>query len=265
MKAADLLHPEILADASAVGEAAAQRILDGLAATEGRYVLGCPAGRSPRTTYAALARRAAVAELDLSRLHIVMMDEYVEEGASGFQLCPHDAHYSCLGFGEREIRQALNAGLPPDRRVPPENLHGPDPADPEGYDRLIERLGGVDLFLLASGASDGHVAFNPPGTPLDRRTQLVELAETTRRDNLQTFPRFSGLAAVPRWGVSISPGSIMRLSRAALLLLPGENRALALRRILEGYDPDWPASVIHLCQSPAILTDRAAWNAMENA
>ncbi|PZQ64226.1 MAG: hypothetical protein DI570_06095 [Phenylobacterium zucineum] len=262
------LRPQVLEDDGAIGEAAADRILTGLAEAvrQGRaYVLGCPAGRSPRTTYAALARRVAARQLDLSRLHLVMMDEYVLREPDGWSLCPRDAHYSCMGFGEREIRQALNAGLPPSRHVPPGRLHGPDPGDPAGYDRLIGRLGGVDVFLLASGASDGHVAFNPPGTPLEARTQLVELAESTRRDNLGTFPQFEGLDAVPRWGVSISPGSIMRLSRAALLLLPGEGRATALRRVAVGWDPSWPASIIHLCQNPAILTDRAAWAAMETA
>ncbi len=39
-----------------------------------------------------------------------------------------------------------------------------DPADPAAYDRRIAAAGGIDLFLLASGASDGHVAFNPPGS-----------------------------------------------------------------------------------------------------
>jgi len=259
---------KVLDDAEALGAAAAEMIWQGLAAAAaaGRpYVLGCPAGRSPLTTYQALARRVAAEQPDLSRLHIVMMDEYVEQTVAGWRLCPQEAHYSCRGFGEREIRQALNAGLPAARRIPREHFHSPDPQAPADYDRFIEGLGGVDLFLMASGASDGHVAFNPPGTPLELPTRIVELAETTRRDNLQTFPQFAELADVPRYGVSISPGAIMRLSKAAVMLLPGAHRGPTLRQILAGYDAAWPASVVNLCRQPTILADRAAADAMETA
>lgn len=34
------------------------------------------------------------------------------------------------------------------------------------------------------------------------------------------------------------------------------------RRVLQGYDADWPASVIHHCEQPVILTDRAAMGAL---
>jgi len=262
------LVPRVVADEAELGRVAAELVCAGLApaARAGRaYLLGCPAGRSPRTTYATLAERAAADGLDLSRLHLIMMDEFVEAAGGGWRLCPEDAHYSCRGFGEREIRRRLNAGRAPKRQVPRENLHWPAPRDPEAYEGLIQALGGVDLFLLASGASDGHVAFNPPGTPLEARTRVVRLAETTRADNLATFPAFADLDSVPAWGVTISPGSIMRLSRSALLLLPGAGKARALRRVVDGYDPDWPASVIHLCRDAAILTDMAAWQAMGSA
>ena len=79
----------------------------------------------------------------------------------------------------------------------------PDPADPEEYDKRIADVGGIDLFLLASGTSDGHVAFNPAGTPVGTRTRVVGLTEQTRRDNLTTFPTFGGLDEVPLYGVTV--------------------------------------------------------------
>ena len=36
----------------------------------------------------------------------------------------------------------------------------------------------VTLFLLASGASDGHVAFNPPGSPRDRFIRIARSMAT---------------------------------------------------------------------------------------
>lgn len=223
-------------------------------------LLGCPGGRSLRTTYAALGRLAAERQADLSHLVIVMMDEYVQPQGAGFLPCPPAAHYSCTRFAHTEIRGVLNCWLAPERRVRPDNVWVPDPRDPAGYDRRLEAAGGLDLFLLASGASDGHVAFNPPGTPLDTGTRVVALAESTRRDNLATFPQFRSLEEVPRHGVSVGLGTIVRLSRAVSLVIHGAHKRAAAQRLLacRGFDPGWPASVVHLCANPRILLDKAA-------
>jgi glucosamine-6-phosphate deaminase len=228
--------------------------------TRGLMTLGCPGGRSLRTTYAALARLAAVRRFDLRTLHILMMDEYIQRDGEAFRLCPADAHYSCRRFGDVEIRQAFNAGLASQLRVPLENLHVPDPNAPDDYEVLIERLGGVDVFLLASGQTDGHVAFNPQGCALGERTRVIELTQATRRDNLGTFADFRNLAEVPRYGVSVGPGTIAHHSRSALMMLLGAAKGPALQRVTSTptYDPGWPASVVVECADAQIVTDEAA-------
>ena len=230
----------------------------------GRMTLGCPSGRSLRTTYAALAQLAAVRNVDLTGLHIVMMDEYIERHGDRWALCPADAHYSCHRFGDVEIRQVLNAGIAVDTRIPAENVHVPDPNAPAAYESLIERLGGIDVFLLASGQTDGHVAFNPLGSALHERTRVIELSDDTRRDNLGTFPRFGELSQVPRYGVSVGPGTIAHHSRSGLLMLLGAAKATALRRVVSapGYDPDWPATVVLECADAQIVADDAAARTM---
>jgi glucosamine-6-phosphate deaminase len=234
--------------------------LDRARRARGLMTLGCPGGRSLRTTYAALARLAAVRRLDLRDLHILMMDEYIERDGEAFRLCPADAHYSCRRFGDVEIRQALSAGLAPQLRIPIEHLHVPDPNAPDDYEALIEHLGGVDVFLLASGQTDGHVAFNPQGSTLAQRTRVIELAQATRRDNLGTFPDFRNLSEVPRYGVSVGPGTIASHSRSALMMLLGAAKGTALQRVTSTstYDPDWPASVVVECADAQIVTDDAA-------
>lgn len=248
------LITETMATPMAIGEALAREILAGLRTAEATgqsYVLGCPAGRTPLPVYQALAGQAR--GLDLSRLHIVMMDEFVARDGRGWRLIPPTAHNSCLGFAVRHIL----TGLP---GLPRENLHGPDPQRPEAYEDLIERLGGIDLFLLASGASDGHVAFNPPGTALAERTRIVRLADATRQDNLSTFPAFRSLDEVPTHGVSVGLGTIVRHSRAAVMILHGAHKAAALARLkaAPAFDPEWPASVIYACRRPRLVIDAAA-------
>jgi glucosamine-6-phosphate deaminase len=229
----------IFDDSLALGDALADLVLEAFTRADGSFLLGCPGGRSLVTTYAALARKGQ----DFSRLVVVMMDEYL--GA------PADAHYSCHAFANRHLIRPL--GLREDQ------VWLPDEAAPEAYDKRIREAGGVDLFLLASGTSDGHVAFVPPGTPRERGTAVVALAETTRRDNLATFPAFRTLADVPTHGVSVGLGTIAAARSLRLVLHGAEKRAAAARLLeLDAFDPAWPASIVYEHADAEIWLDRAA-------
>jgi glucosamine-6-phosphate deaminase len=160
-----------------------------------------------------------------------------------------------------EILDRLNAGRPDHLQVPLDRLWLPDPSDPEAYEEQIRAAGGVDVFLLASGAGDGHVAFNPPGTDADARTRVVSLPDSTRRDNLATFPSFGGaLEAVPRFGVTVGVATIRELSAEVVMVAHGEDKILAARRLTAaaGYQSDWPATVWAECRNPHLYLDRAA-------
>jgi glucosamine-6-phosphate deaminase len=208
------------ADAGELGRTLAAEIV----AAQPR-LLGCPGGRSLLTTYRALP--------ELPQTTIVMMDEYVP-------VPPTSAHHSCRGFAERELHGA--------------DVWVPDPDDPAAYDERIEAAGGIDLFLLASGATDGHVAMLGPGAARHGRTAVVELAETTRRDNLATFPEFASIEDVPTHGVSVGLATIMD-ARTLRLVLHGPDKRAATERLLstDRYDPDWPASIVHEHSDAQIL------------
>ena len=124
-------------------------------ASNRRVVVGCPAGRTPRSTYRALGELAASHRLDLSRLAIVMMDEFLVELNGKLRYCDLAALYSCRRFAEIELRRVLNAGLSPDHQLPSSQIYFPDPDDPGRFEDLIAELGGINFFILASGASDG--------------------------------------------------------------------------------------------------------------
>lgn len=200
------------ADADELGRTLAAEI----AAARPR-LLGCPGGRSLLTTYRALP--------ELPETTAVTMDEYLP-------VPPASAHYSCRGFAERELRVA--------------EIWAPDPEDPAEYEQRIAAAGGIDIFLLASGASDGHVAMLGPGAPRDGRTAVVALAETTRRDNLATFPEFRSLDEVPTHGVTVGLATIAG-ARALRLVLHGPDKRDASERLLslDRYDPAWPVSIVH--------------------
>jgi glucosamine-6-phosphate deaminase len=251
-------NPQVL------GRVLAAEVLERIRFARGQgkpYLLGCPGGRSLRSTYQSLAQLAGKTRQDMSHLIIVMMDEYLQRRADGtYESCPVDAPYGCANFARQEIRGQMNEELPPECWVTESNIWLPDPADPPAYDKRIEAAGGIDLFLLASGASDGHVAFNPPGAGMDDGCHIQDLAEETRRDNLETFPEFGSLDVVPRHGVTIGLGTIRRFSKEAVLVIHGSHKRATARRVWSAkeFDPAWPATVVHACKNGRVFLDRAA-------
>ena len=257
--------PTVFPDPESLGAALASRIADGIgaaAAARRPYLLGCPGGRSVLSTYHALAGEVRSRGLHLGHLVVVMMDEYVEPGPDGTfrPIDPSSAH-SCVRFGTVEIVRRLNEAAAPGAGITPDRFLVPGTDNPGAFDRRIAELGGIDLFLLASGAGDGHVAFNPPGTGRDARTRVVALSEQTRRDNLVTFPSFRGrLEDVPRHGVTVGTGTIREQSRSVVLVAHGAQKAEAVRRLAAAgnYEPDWPATVLSECADPQLFVDLAA-------
>lgn len=253
----------VFPDPEELGQTLAAEIADGIVAAgaAGRaYVLGCPGGRSPRTTYQALAQLVQERRLDLSGLVIAMMDDYAVPDPSGFRHVDDDAHFSCRRFARDEIAGPLNAAAAHGLGIPDEHIWLPDPKVPDAFDDLLRAGGGIDLFILASGASDGHVGFNPPGTPADSRTRIVLLADSTRKDNLATFPDFSSLEEVPKYGVTVGVATIIELSRRAVMVIHGEGKRAAVARLrgTDHYDPRWPATLLASCRNAALYVDQGA-------
>jgi len=253
---------QVYATAEDLAVAVATRIADGIAratAENRRYLLGCPSGRTPHPTYRALGAEVKRRNLNLESLVLVMMDDYARVEADGsFDFVPTDAHYSCHRFSVEEIQACLNAGT--DRPILPEHVWFPDPKCPGAYDDRLREAGGVDLFILASGATDGHVGFNTVGSGADSVTRVMELPESTKRDNLGTFPEFGTIADVPSYGLSVGVATIRDLSKSAVMIITSAEKREAFRRITTAthYVDEWPATVITECRNAVIVADAAA-------
>lgn len=246
-----------------LGAAAAEMITDGIAAASAAnrpYLLGCPGGRTPQPIYHALGERTARTSLDCSHVVVVMMDDYVERHDDRLRPVPADVGHSCRRFAEFDIRRVINAGLPARASIPPEAIWFPDPNAPEAFDERIAEAGGIDLFIVASGASDGHVAFCGPGSDIDGTSAIVTLAPTTRQDNMATFANLTTVDDVPTHGVTVGLGTIRRHSRTVVMVLHGADKRQSLRRIRQtgSADPDWPATFIHGCDHAMVWFDSQA-------
>ncbi|MEU6323185.1 6-phosphogluconolactonase [Streptomyces sp. NPDC047009] len=254
---------KVYPDAEALGAALAAEIVTGMseaAARVRRYLLGCPGGRSLMSTYEAVAAWLRSAPMDLSHVVIVMMDDYLDDAHGPVRRVPAEALHSCERFARLQIAEPWSRAVGPGHGIRDDHVWIPDPGDPPRYDVRIAAAGGIDLFLLATGASDGHVAFNPPGSGIAEGTRVVRLAESTRRDNLVTFPHLGRLDQVPRRGISVGPATIAGLSTRVRLVATGADKAKSVARVLATtrWEPDWPATIVHAARQAEVWTDPAA-------
>lgn len=208
-------------------------------------VLGLATGSSPLATYDELVRRYSAGEVSFAQATAFTLDEYVG--------LPAD-HPECYrNVIEREFTGRVDFA--------PANVHGPDgqAADLEqagrAYEAAIKAAGGIDLQILGIG-SNGHIAFNEPGSPFTSRTRTLTLAEQTRIDNARFFG--GDLAQVPTQCLTQGLGTIME-AREVVLVATGDNKAAAVRELVDGEPTTaWPATVLQNHPRVTLLLDPAA-------
>jgi glucosamine-6-phosphate deaminase len=195
----------IEADAEAASRRAARFVAE-LVRKKPHCVLGLATGSTPLGVYRELIRLHREEQLDFSQVTTFNLDEYVGLAPTHPQSYRH--------FMQANLFDHLNIDTSktnvPDGRALDFESHC------RQYEQRIKDAGGIDLQILGVG-SDGHIAFNEPGSSLGSRTRLKTLASETIRDNA----RFFG-------------GEDKVESRRCLLLAFGPHKAAAVRDTVEG-------------------------------
>jgi glucosamine-6-phosphate deaminase len=208
-------------------------------------VLGLATGSSPLPAYRELIRRHADgAGPSYACVTCFNLDEYVGLPVG------HEQSYRAT------IARELTDGL----GIRPDQVNGPDPS-PDGlpsagerYEALIARAGGVDVQFLGIG-SDGHLAFNEPGSSLASRTRIKTLTAQTRKDNARFF---GSPDEVPNHVLTQGLGTILE-ARHLLVIATGEGKAGAVAASVEGpLSASCPASVLQLHPHVTVLLDPPA-------
>lgn len=222
-----------------------------------KLVLGCPGGRSLKKTYYYIGRLSAKLNISLNNLTIVMMDEYVDKKKGKYYLVNPKSHYSCVRFSKQVIKRLFNYKKNKKNELKKENILFPSIDFPETYDKKINKIGDIDIFLLASGSSDGHVAFNNYHSNINEKTHIIKLSIKTRLDNMQTFSKFKKLSEVPKYGLTVGLNTISSLSKMSILVLAGKEKKYSYQRVksLNKFDKSWPASIIYQCKNKKIYID----------
>lgn len=225
--------------------------VEGLLRGRPEAVLGLATGSSPLAVYDELARRHKDG-LSFARARAFMLDEYVGLSAD------HPERYR--NVIEKEIASRVDFA--------PGAVHGPDglaedlPAACAAYEASIAEAGGVDLQILGIG-TDGHIAFNEPGSSLASRTRIKTLTKQTREDNARFFG--GSVDDVPRHCLTQGLATIMS-ARHLVLLASGRAKAEAVHQLVEGpVSAMWPATVMQLHPHATVLVDPAAASRLQLA
>ena len=230
-------------------EAAMSRLAaDAVTETAGRApeaAVAVPTGSTPLGMYGALVERVRRGELDLSRLHVYCLDDYLG-------VTPDDPN-SLTGWLRRAFLEP--AGIDPARvHAVPANDPEPEQAAAR-YEAELAARGGLELAVLGLGPN-GHVAYNEPGSAADSRTRVVDL---TPESIAQASAYWEGTQPIPRRAMTVGVGTLLE-ARRIVLIVSGEGKAEMLRRALqEPMSATVPASWLrHAGRRLEVIADEAA-------
>lgn len=218
-------------DFDAASRHVASRIANAIATTP-KIVLGLATGSTPVGTYRELVHLHHEGKLSFANVTTFNLDEYIGLGPEHPQ--------SFRSFMQQQLFDHVNVDA---RRTHVPNGLADNPAT-EGkiYEDSIVAAGGIDLQLLGIG-SNGHIAFNEPGSPRDSRTRAVDLTPSTVEANSRFF---DSIDDVPKLAITMGIGTIME-AKQIILMACGQGKAEAVARSIEGsVDESIPASHLQL-------------------
>jgi glucosamine-6-phosphate deaminase len=185
---------------------------------EPRSKLGLPTGSTPLGMYDELVNR----ELDWSSVITFNLDAYLMN-------ITHPESYQ--SYMRKNLFNRTN--------IYPDNSHFPFRPF-SAFEEKIEESKGIDLCILGIG-SNGHIAFNEPGSSFESRTRVVELSKQTREDNLRFF---DSIDDVPTQAITMGLGTIME-SKMIVLIANGVKKKSILNQAMLGIiTEDVPASIL---------------------
>ncbi len=207
-------------------------------------VLGLATGTTPVGLYADLARRNKTGEISFKRVRTFNLDEYVG-------LAP-DHEQSYRRFMDAQLFDKVDIDKANTRVL--DGLAADPAAECAKFEEEIKAAGGVDLQLLGIG-TNGHIGFAEPGSPRGGRTSVVDLNESTIRDNSRLF---DSVDEVPRQALSMGIGTILE-AKEIVLIANKANKADAIAAALEGTPSGkCPASFLQNHPAVTVVVDEAA-------
>ena len=180
--------------------------------------LALPTGSTPLGMYEELASR----ELDWKSVITFNLDVYLMN-------INHSQSYQ--NYMRKNLFNRTN--------IYPDNSHFPFRPF-SAFEDKISTSKGIDLCILGLG-TNGHIAFNEPGSAFDSRTRVINLSEQTITDNSRFF---NDVGDVPTQAITMGLGTIMD-SKRIILMVNGDHKINILNVAMNAAQTiDVPASVL---------------------
>jgi len=233
------MHIHQYQDVSLLYQDAANHFID-LISRNKKVVLGLATGSTPIKIYEQLIENHRNGIISFSLVKTFNLDEYVGLDS----LHPQSFAY----FMNEHLFKWID--------IDKNNTHIPNGTakdlekECKQYTKLIKK-DPIDIQILGIG-SNGHIAFNEPGTPFDSETHIIELDLKTRIDNARFF---NHLNDVPTQAITMGIKDIMQAKKIVLIAI-GKNKANAVKNMVHGkVDPLCPASILQLHPNVHLFLD----------
>ncbi len=209
------------------------------------FVLGLPTGSSPLGVYKELITLYKAGKVTFKNVVTFNMDEYVgiaENHPESYHYFMYSNFFDHIDIPKENIN-ILNGNA--------KNLQ----KECSLFEDKIKKVGGIELFLGGIG-SDGHIAFNEPGSSLSSRTRLKTLTQDTINANSRFFE--NDINKVPKTALTVGVGTVMD-AKELVIIISGYNKARALMKVVdEGVNHMWTVSMLQLHQHGMICCDEDA-------
>ncbi len=206
-------------------------------------VLGLATGTTPLGLYKKLIADHTKNRTSYKHIRAVNLDEY--------KGLPKEHKQSYAYFMRKNLFEHIDIDL--------ENAHiengvaADEQAECERYDKLLKSMR-QDIQLLGLG-SNGHIAFNEPNTSFESTTHVVNLTESTIKDNARLF---NNIEEVPKQAYTMGLNSIMQ-AKKILILASGANKAEAVCKLVNGNVTEAvPASILQNHPDCTLIIDKEA-------
>tara|TARA_R110002020_G_scaffold31426_2_gene97953 strand:- start:1304 stop:1975 length:672 start_codon:yes stop_codon:yes gene_type:complete len=118
--------------------------------------------------------------------------------------------------------------------------HFPNKDNYNEYDLMVKNSGGIDIQILGIG-TNGHIAFNEPGSHKYSSTRIVDLTENTIKDNSRFF---ENIEDVPTQAYTMGMSSIMGAEKIYLIAQGKHKKEILEEAILGDITEEIPASLL---------------------
>jgi len=209
------------------------------------FILGLPTGSSPLGIYSEFIKMNKEGKLSFKNVRSFNMDEYIglpEDHPQSYHYFMMENLFNHIDIDRRRIHILDGMANDPEKEC-------------KLYEEAIAAEGGIDLFLGGMG-SDGHIAFNEPGSSLTSRTRIKTLTEETKTTNARFFD--GDPAKVPGTALTVGVGTVMD-AREVMIIVTGRSKARALRAVVEeGVNHMWTLSYLQIHPKAIIVCDEDA-------